>query len=85
MQFHETAMGKEFFLNSMPKLIRELSGIRAAIETQNKLQKEALAPPPCALCRVCARYNDGKFCSDCCDCVTNNWCKFQHVDKATNK
>lgn len=85
MNFHETVIGHKFFNNDFPKLLRELSGLRTAIEEQNKLQKEEFAPLPCALCKVCVHYNDGKFCPGCCDCVAHNWGNFQHVDNTENQ
>lgn len=85
MNFHETVMGHKFFNNDFPRLLRELSLLRKTVEEQNQLWQDAPAPLPCALCKVCVHYNDGKFYPDCRDCVANTWGNFQHVDDAKNQ
>lgn len=80
-QFHETVMGRKFFSNDFPRLLRELSVLSEATRRQNELsEKPASGPLPCALCRVCVYYNDGEFHPACRDCIANGWGNFRHKD-----
>lgn len=38
--FHETMLGKRFFENQLPKLIKELKRIADALEKQNELKEK---------------------------------------------
>lgn len=80
MEFHETSMGRKFFANDFPRLLRELSALNEATRKHNELSESATGPLPCALCRVCADYNDGDFHPSCHDCIAHGWGNFYHKD-----
>lgn len=80
VQFHETVMGRKFFSNDFPRLLRELSLLRKTVEEQNQIWQNPQAPLPCALCKVCVHHNNGQFYPGCRDCVANTWGNFRHVD-----
>lgn len=41
MQFHETILGKRFFEQQLPNLIRKLDRIAEALEKANELKEES--------------------------------------------
>lgn len=63
MNFHETVMGKHFFEHYIPQITKALVSISTSLKEQK---------PVTDLCRVCEKYNEGKYSSVCGKCAGLN-------------